>query len=127
MSLLVDIIFIVGYSLTLGLACLLTDETLRSRGWRSPPFGLLFAGGVTIAAALDVVEDLALLGILYKRGSGGLAQVARLCALLKFALVILCLLYVALSGVLGRRFMLGIGGMALAIILSINLVFVLSN
>ncbi len=90
-----DFAFLLIYSTALALACLLRIPVWKSRlGQR---LAVLLAWGLWIAAALDAVENVALLMLLGGDGNPALPQVARFAAIPKFALVSAALLYLLMS------------------------------
>lgn len=94
-SLGLDYVFMLLYSTTIALACLWAGEALRANGWPLSRLGVGLAWGQWAAAGLDAVENIALAVILF----GSLSfnhhwpELARLCALLKFGLIFLGLVY----------------------------------
>jgi hypothetical protein len=92
-----DFVFLVLYSTTIALACAWLAQALRER-WRPlASAGLLLAWAQWLAALLDVVENAALLVVLLEAPRAPWPQIARWCALPKFALVFLGLTYVVLG------------------------------
>lgn len=90
-----DYLFMLAYSAAIGLGCLLAAGVIRGRGWPLASLGVLLAWGMWLAALLDAVENFALLQLLLAGTSnGGWPAVARLCAVLKFGLIFLGLVYV---------------------------------
>jgi hypothetical protein len=89
----IDYVFMLLYSTTIALACIWSGEVLRAVRWPLSGIGISLAWGQWIAAALDAVENIALATILL----GGLAhpwpELARWCALFKFALIFIGLVY----------------------------------
>jgi hypothetical protein len=89
-----DYLFLLMYSLALSLACWMSGDGLRARGWPLAFLAQPLAVGAWLAAAFDAVENIALTTMLL---SGAAATpwplLARLCALLKFALLFLGLVY----------------------------------
>lgn len=89
-----DYVFMLLYSTTIALACLWAGETLRLAGWPLARIGPGLAWGQWAAAALDAIENFALIMVLF----GGLTfsrwpELARACALLKFGLIFAGLVY----------------------------------
>jgi hypothetical protein len=101
-SLFLDFGFIVAYSTALGLACILAHEMFRVRdintGLALTWTGELFAWGATVAGALDVLENVALIVVLRGTRDEIWPQLAYSCAALKFALVFAAIAY-TLAGV----------------------------
>jgi hypothetical protein len=97
----IDYVFMLLYSTTIALGCIWSGEVLRSVGWPLSKLGVGLAWGQWAAAALDAVENIALAVILV----GGLAhhwpELACWCALIKFALIFIGLVY-AFFGLVAR-------------------------
>jgi hypothetical protein len=94
----IDFVWLLLYSTTISLGCVLTAARLHERGWtRAGALGLALAWGQWLAALLDAVENVAMLRLL----QGSVAQpwptIARACAIPKFALVVAGIAYVALG------------------------------
>jgi len=107
-SLLVDFAFIIGYGGVLTVASVATSNGLGERTWSgASEIALWLAMGALVAAALDVGENLALLAYLdeSKKEDPDESKRARLIgsakpfAVLKFGLVIVILLALAVGGV----------------------------
>jgi hypothetical protein len=99
-SLGLDYLFLVVYSTTIALACLWVADTLRPRHGRAASLGVWLAWGQWAAAALDAVENAALLATLLGPTDRPWPELARACALPKFALVLTGLTFTALGGAL---------------------------
>jgi hypothetical protein len=96
-----DYVYLLAYATTIGLACVWLAEGLSERLRSLASLGPWLAWGLCLAALLDAVENAALLTMLFGSASSPWPQVARCCAVLKFALVALGLLYVV-AGVVAR-------------------------
>ena len=90
-----DYLFLVSYSLTIALGCLKTGGALARRGSRLAAPHVALARAQGIAAALDAVENLALIQLLRGSTWEPWPALARACAIPKFAIVAAGLLYVA--------------------------------
>jgi hypothetical protein len=88
-----DYLFILAYATSIGLACVLVGRSLIAFP-RWAALGNLLAWGLLVAATLDAVENYALIRILLGSQQANLAFLARWAALVKFALVLLAILYV---------------------------------
>jgi hypothetical protein len=97
-----DYVFMLFYSTTIGFACAWAAEILQLRGWPGSRWGLPLAWGQWLAAIFDAVENLALTIFLFGALASPWPQIARICALLKFALIFLGILY-ALYGFAASR------------------------
>jgi hypothetical protein len=94
-----DYLFLVLYSATIACACAWIAGTLRSRSRPLATAGLLLAWGQWLAALLDSIENAALLVLLLGTPTAPWPPIAYWCAVIKFALVLLGLLYVLVGGV----------------------------
>jgi hypothetical protein len=92
-----DYLFLCAYAASIGLACILVSRRFKPG---SPPHtaGVLLAWALVLAAALDALENYALIRLLLGSTGGGLPALARSAALVKFLLVLLGLLYAILAG-----------------------------
>jgi len=66
---------------------------IRSRSWPLASLGVVLAWGQWLAAILDAVENLGLTLILFASVVSPWPEIARWCATLKFALILLGLVY----------------------------------
>jgi hypothetical protein len=102
-----DYLFIDAYVVAIGLGCVLVAGSLGRHGRLLGVAGALLAWGVLLAGALDCVENYALIKLLLGSQANILAVVARACAIPKFLIVLLGLLYVIIgaivSSVLGMQ------------------------
>ena len=87
-----DYLFMPVYSTTIALACLWGAGVLPGRKLRA--LGMLFAWGLWLAAVFDVIENLALLVMLFGTVEAPYPQMACICATCKFSLIILGLVYI---------------------------------
>jgi hypothetical protein len=86
------------YSTTIALACVMAAGVLKRRVWHT--IGMLLAWGLWIAALCDATENLALLTELFGNNVAPYPQVAQICAVIKFGLIVLGLLYVVVGIIL---------------------------
>jgi hypothetical protein len=98
-SLGLDFLFLVAYSTTIGFACLWAAGVARAREWPLAGAGIPLAWGQWLAALLDALENVALLIMLFGSVAEPWPQIARWCAVPKFVLVFVGLLYAALATV----------------------------
>jgi hypothetical protein len=92
-----DYVYLLSYSAAIGLACVWLADALSGRWRRLALLGLWLAWGQWLAALLDAVENAALLAMLFGSVESPWPLVARWCAIPKFALVALGLLYVVVG------------------------------
>lgn len=102
LSLGLDYLFMAAYASSIGLSCVLASQCFAARSrWRR--LGSVLAWGLLLAAALDALENYALIHLLLGSASASLPVVARLAALIKFALVGLGMIYALLAGAFSLR------------------------
>lgn len=90
-----DYLYMLAYSSTLGLGCLLAAGAIRAKEWPLYVMGIPLAWGMCLAALFDAVENLGLTLILLTGETATVwPAIARLCALLKFGLLFLGLIYI---------------------------------
>ncbi len=89
-----DYLYMVSYAFTISLACLLSAD--RMKGWFAR-FGIWLGWGVVLAALLDGVENVGLMYSLVGYAGELWPMVSFWCATIKFAFIILGVLY-ALAG-----------------------------
>jgi len=102
LSLGLDYLFLFAYAGAIALGCVWVARRLAqgSRAWLR--LGLTLAWALPLAAALDALENLALIRVLLG-GTGDLwPRVALLCALPKFAIVLAGLVYLLVGGIRAR-------------------------
>jgi hypothetical protein len=93
-----DYLYMPVYSTTIALACVMAAGVWKRATWRT--IGLLLAWGLWIAAVSDATENLALFSELLGNNVAPWPQVAQLCAMVKFGLILLGLLYVVVGVIL---------------------------
>jgi hypothetical protein len=89
-----DFLFLLLYSITIALACLLISKRLPDNWTRYKNFGLYLAVAVIIAGLLDIFENIALIKILLGSENELLPFLAKWCAIPKFLIVIVAVFYV---------------------------------
>lgn len=103
-----DYLYMPVYSTAIGLGCLLAATALLGAGWPLAWAGVPLAWGMWLAALFDGVENLGLTTMLLTGVTANAwPAIARLCALLKFGLLFLGLVFAfyGLSAGLLRRLM----------------------
>jgi hypothetical protein len=101
-----DYLYMLAYSTAISLGCLFASSEIRERNWPFGLFGAPLALGIWLAAVFDAVENLALAFILLGGASSDIfPAIARVCALVKFGLILLGMVYVVygLAVTLSRR------------------------
>ncbi len=98
-----DYLFLFAYASAIGLACALVGDALRARAPRAAALGAALAWGQLAAAALDAVENAALIALLLGARSAALPGLAAACAVPKFALVTAGLGYATAGGLAAAR------------------------
>ena len=99
LSLGIDYLYLVLYSASISLACVRLARALSRQSTHLAATGLALAWAQPLAAALDAVEDYALIRILLGSQEVAWPLLAWACAIPKFALVAAGLLYVLLAGI----------------------------
>ena len=94
----IDYLYMPVYSTTIAMACVWGSIVLRAKGWRV--IGVLLAWGLWMAAILDAIENFALATMLFGTVADPYPQIAQVCALCKFGLILLGLAYCALAAVI---------------------------
>lgn len=90
-----DYLFMLTYSTAIGLACVWAATAVRSISWPLAGLGVPLAWGVWLAATLDAVENLGLTMILLTdTAASAWPRVVQVCALIKFGLIFIGLVYV---------------------------------
>ena len=92
-----DYLYMPVYSTLLALVCVWGAGVLASRNWRAT--GLLLGWGLWAAAVFDAVENVALTVILFDTVAAPYPLVAWVCAMLKFGLIVLGLVFAVVAGV----------------------------
>jgi hypothetical protein len=92
-----DYVWMLFYSTTIGLACLWAGEVLRERRWPLGKLGVPLAWGQWLAAFFDAIENIALALILFGSLSVPWPQIARWCAIFKFGLIFVGMVYAFLG------------------------------
>jgi hypothetical protein len=95
-----DYLFLVLYSTAIACACAWIGGALRERLRPLASLGSLLAWGQWLAALLDAIENAALLTMLLDAPARPWPAVAWWCAVPKFALVLLGLLFALVGGIL---------------------------
>ena len=89
----IDYVFMLAYAATISLACLMAGEALRVRQWPLAALGVPLAWGLWLAALMDAIENLGLIMILLNGAGTPWPEISRVCAIIKFGLIIAGLVY----------------------------------
>jgi len=89
-----DFLFIPVYIGTIALGCGIVANALRKSKKLFSSLGFLLSWGVILAGSLDVIENIALLKILFGSVASPWPEIARLCAVPKFCLINFVLIYI---------------------------------
>ncbi|MBN2548996.1 MAG: hypothetical protein JXB15_07560 [Anaerolineales bacterium] len=92
-----DYLFMAAYSTTVGLGCIWAGDALLRQRWPLSGLGVWLAWGLWLAAALDAIENLALTVIMLGTVASPWPEIARWCALVKFGLLFVGLVYAFLG------------------------------
>jgi len=94
-----DYFFMVAYASTIAFGCGLAAQVLLRSGWPLAVFGNILAWGVILGALLDVFENVALTMIIFGKVASPWPEIARWCAIPKFALIFMGIVFVIYGGV----------------------------
>jgi len=92
-----DYLYMPVYSTLIALVCVWGAGVVASRQWRAT--GLLLGWGLWIAALFDAVENAMLAVVLFDTVAAPYPQVAQVCAIFKFGLIVLGLVFAAVAAV----------------------------
>jgi len=96
----IDFLFLVSYATCIGLACVLLARSVADRFRLLHSIGMILAWGQIGAGLLDALENYALIRVLLGSALDYWPAVARWCAIPKFLLVALGLIFILLTAVL---------------------------
>ena len=96
-----DFLFMVVYASTIAFGCGLASRVLRRSNWPLANGGNVLAWGVLLAAFFDVIENMALLSMMFGPVISPWPEIAYGCAVIKFILVFVGIVYVIYGGVVG--------------------------
>lgn len=88
-----DFLFPIAYSTTVGLGCVMAARVISRRGQTVSRLGPWLAWGLWVAAALDYIENIGLLFLLFGAVQSPYPQIATVCAAIKFTLLAMGLVY----------------------------------
>ena len=97
LSLGLDYLFLMLYAISIGLGCVLVTQSLAKRDWILFPAGVFLAWGLIGAALLDSVENYALIRVLLGSEQELWPMIALWCAVPKFVIVALGLVYIIIG------------------------------
>jgi hypothetical protein len=89
-----DFLYLVLYSTTIGLACVWVADISRARHWPLAGLGAPLAWGLWLAALCDAIENIGLTVMLLSVVGEPWPLIARWCAIVKFSLIVIGLIYV---------------------------------
>jgi hypothetical protein len=98
-----DFLFPLVYSAALGLGCLLATNVVKARGKPLNGLGVFLAWGLLLAALCDYIENIALVTQLFGRIQSPYPEIAGVCAVIKFSIILVAIGYI-LYGLLVRTF-----------------------
>jgi hypothetical protein len=98
-----DFLFPLVYSAALGLGCLMTANLLNTWGKPLTGLGVPLAWGLVVAAMFDYIENIALVAILFGKVQSPFPEIAGICAVIKFTIIIISICYL-LYGLVIRMF-----------------------
>lgn len=94
-----DFLFIVAYASCIGLGCVLVARSLSRRSAFLASVGVVLVWALWLAALLDCIENYALINLLLGSQQAAFAVIAQWCAIPKFLIVGLGILYVIVGAV----------------------------
>jgi hypothetical protein len=89
-----DFLFPLVYSTMFGLGSIMAAGVLRIRGKRFAQWGVILAWGLWLAALFDYIENIALITLLFGRVTSPFPEIAGVCAVIKFTMILLGTIYV---------------------------------
>jgi hypothetical protein len=89
----------VVYASTIAIGCGLAAQVLERTGWPLNVLGNLLSWAVILAAILDSIENIALTTLIFDSVVSPWPEIARWCAIFKFALIFIGIVYVIYGGV----------------------------
>jgi hypothetical protein len=94
-----DYLFMVVYASTIAIGCGLAAQVLKRTGWPLGGWGNSLGWAVFLAAILDSIENLALTTLIFGSVVSPWPEIARWCAIFKFSLIFIGIVYVIYGGV----------------------------
>jgi hypothetical protein len=94
-----DYLFMAVYASTIALGCGMAVQILKRTGWPLASWGSILGWAVILAAILDSIENLALTKLIFGSVVSPWPEMARWCAIFKFALIFIGIVYVIYGGV----------------------------
>jgi len=94
-----DYLFMAVYASTIALGCGIAAQVMKRTGWPLAGWGNILSWTVILAAILDSIENLALTTLIFGSLASPWPEIARWCAIFKFALIFIGIVYVIYGGV----------------------------
>jgi hypothetical protein len=94
-----DYVFMLAYASTIAFGCGMAARMLQDNSWPLARWGGLLSWAVILAAFLDILENIALASIIFGSVASPWPQIARWCAIPKFVLVFMGIVYVIYGGI----------------------------
>ena len=94
-----DFLFMAAYAGTIAFGCGMAARVLERKGWPLAAWGSFISWAVILAAFLDIIENIALTTIIFGSVASPWPEIARWCAIPKFALVFIGIVYLVFGGV----------------------------
>jgi len=95
-----DYLFMVTYVSTIAFGCGMAARVLPRSNWPLARWGNLLAWGAILADLLDAVENITLTNMIFGSVASPWPEIARWCAILKFSLIFVGIVYVIYGGVI---------------------------
>jgi hypothetical protein len=94
-----DYLFMAVYASTIALGCGIAAQVMKRTEWPLGSWGSILSWAVILAAILDSIENLALTMLIFGSLASPWPEIARWCAILKFVLIFIGIVYVIYGGV----------------------------
>ena len=94
-----DFLFMPVYASTLAFGSLIASGVLLRKKWPLAGWGGLLAWGAFLAMLCDIIENIALITVIFGTVASPWPEIARWCALPKFGLIFIGIVYVMYGGV----------------------------
>jgi hypothetical protein len=89
-----DFLFPLVYSTMFGIGSIMAGGVLRIRGKPFARWGVILAWGLWLAAICDYIENIALITLLFGRVVSPFPEIAGVCAVIKFAMILIGSIYI---------------------------------
>ena len=94
-----DFMFMLAYASTIAFGCGMAAQVLNRSGWPLASWSDLISWAAILAAVMDVIENIALTKVIFGSLVFPWPEIARWCAIFKFSLIFIGIVYVLYGGV----------------------------